>query len=437
MVSSVRSAVHLERDDDFAGRYRVIRELASGGMAAVYQVLDTKTDRLRALKLMLPELAQDADLRGRFLDEASVVGRVRSDHIVEVVDAGIDGETPFLVMELLVGEDLGSKLTGQGEALEAAYVTEALRQLALGLDKVHEEGVVHRDLKPENIFATQRDDGSLCIKILDFGIAKVVSHLATLSTTRSLGTPLYMSPEQLRGEGTVDPSSDLYALGHVAFTLLVGKPYWFEEARRATSVFSFVNRVLDGVDEPASERARRFDAELPSTFDAWFSRSTHPDPTERYETAEAQVAALADVLAGRAVAAPPEPSTAPPVETEPARPRWPFVAVVCAVLGLAGALAFSARRSESTSTADRSTATASASVASAASAAPDPDPVTSPGSAAASAGPPPTASARAAEEARPPAPAPGPARPPPPRPAPPVATSPPPAPSAYDPLDEL
>ncbi|MEM6733337.1 MAG: hypothetical protein AAF658_17390 [Myxococcota bacterium] len=127
MVSSARKAVHLERDDDFAGRYRVIREVASGGMASVYEVLDTTTDRLRALKLMLPELAQDPDLRDRFLDEASVVGRVRSDHIVEVVDAGIDGGTPFLVMELLVGEDLGHKLAAAEGPLGADFVVTALQ----------------------------------------------------------------------------------------------------------------------------------------------------------------------------------------------------------------------------------------------------------------------------------------------------------------------
>ena len=110
-----------------------------------------------------------------------MVGRVHSDHIVEVVDAGItESDTPYLVMNLLRGEDLGAMLDAQGK-LGQDFVLEALGQVALGLDKVHAEGVIHRDLKPENLFATERDDGSLCVKILDFGVAKVVSHLGHIA----------------------------------------------------------------------------------------------------------------------------------------------------------------------------------------------------------------------------------------------------------------
>ncbi len=417
MVSTARNAVHLERDDDFAGRYRVIRELASGGMASVYEVVDTTTDRLRALKLMLPELARDPDLRARFLDEASVVGRVRSDHIVEVVDAGIDDETPYLVMELLVGEDLGHKLEEAEAGLEPDFVLTALQQLALGLDKVHEEGVVHRDLKPENIFATVRDDGSPCIKILDFGIAKVVSHLATLSTTRSLGTPLYMSPEQLRGEGTVDPTSDLYALGHVAFTLLVGKPYWYDEARKATSVYAFVNRVLDGTVEPASKRAKRFSGALPSSFDAWFSRATHPDPAARYPTAAEQVQALAEALAGREVAA--APMTAVPQKAPGSRAGWPFAAIVAIALVAGAAVVWGLREDEVPATVPTIPSTDPASDTSAS--APRPTPPTT-----ASHRTEPTPVSSTPDVQPRPVPAPLPA-----------ATSPVPAPAAYDPLDEL
>ncbi|MEZ4437680.1 MAG: serine/threonine-protein kinase [Polyangiaceae bacterium] len=344
-----KGRIQLEAGEVFAGRYQVIRCLKSGGMGSVYEVLDQKTDRLRALKVMLPELAGDPDLQKRFLDEASVVGRVHSDHIVEVVDAGLAEDRPFLVMELLRGEDLGHRLDEAREPLERGFVLDALEQLALGLDKVHAEGVVHRDLKPENLFATRRDDGSLCLKILDFGVAKVVNNLATLRTTRTLGTPLFMAPEQLTGDATIDDAADRYALGHVAFCLLAGKPYWFYEAQQATSAFAFANRVLDGPSETGSQRAERYGVELPKAFDPWFAIATATDPGERFGSAMEQVTALRAALsapsASRDAAARVVTRSAPPTPRPTERRRR--VLLVALALAAAGgvALALSATSS--------------------------------------------------------------------------------------------
>jgi serine/threonine-protein kinase len=193
--------------------------------------------------------------------------------------------------------------------LDHARTTALLSQVALGLDKVHEEGVVHRDLKPSNLFVTERDDGSPCVKILDFGVAKVVCDLATLRTTRSLGTPLYMAPEQLTGDATIDGTADLYALAHVAFTMLAGKPYWFDEARSASNAYAFIHKVADGIREGASVRAERWDVTLPPSFDAWFEKAAAHDPTQRFATAREQVDALARALDEEQ---PPVPVAAPP-----------------------------------------------------------------------------------------------------------------------------
>src|SRR4029077_21112745 len=132
--------------------------------------------------------------------EGRVTGDIESDHLVRISDAGVDDATgmPFLVMDLLRGEDLGATLKQRGPIPPAEAVT-FLSQVALALDKTHAAGIVHRDLKPENLFVTRRDDGPPCVKILDFGIAKVIAQSqATQHTTEAIGTPLYMAPEQIR-----------------------------------------------------------------------------------------------------------------------------------------------------------------------------------------------------------------------------------------------
>ena len=280
-----------------ADRYQVVRRLGVGGMGAVYEVIDQQTNRRRALKLMLPAVARDPDLGPRFAQEATVAGRVESDHVVEVFDAGTDGATgsPFLVMELLRGADLASEIARQG-ALDAEHTVGWLAQLANGLDKVHAEGIVHRDLKPENVFVARRDDGSARLKILDFGIAKVVTGTGTLRTTRALGTPLFMAPEQLKGDGAIDARADLYSLAHVAYMLLTGVAYWQPEYDASLSVYRFVMKVVDGAPESAVVRAARHGVSLPEAFGAWFAKASATDPEQRFASASAQIVALGEAL---------------------------------------------------------------------------------------------------------------------------------------------
>src|SRR5262249_42101104 len=154
-----------------------------------------------AIKAMLPTIVQSVDLRERFKLETRVSAQIESEFIVDVFDAGVDETTglPFLVMELLRGEELDVVLGRLGHLPPVDAVT-YLHQVALALDKTHAAQIVHRDLKPENLFLTKRDDGSPRIKVLDFGIAKIVADGSTeAAVTRNFGTPFYMSPEQFMG----------------------------------------------------------------------------------------------------------------------------------------------------------------------------------------------------------------------------------------------
>ena len=183
----------------FNERYEVLDEIGRGGMGAVYRVHDTRTLRKRALKVMLPEMAANPTLKQRFAQEATIAAAVQSDHIAEVLDAGVDESThaPFIVLELLHGESLSQRLRKEGP-LSAPDTMLLMSQASMALGRAHEAGIVHRDLKPENLFLTHRDDGTPHIKLLDFGLAKLVIASGLTRTKETLGTPLYMSPEQDR-----------------------------------------------------------------------------------------------------------------------------------------------------------------------------------------------------------------------------------------------
>ncbi|AKT36961.1 serine/threonine-protein kinase [Chondromyces crocatus] len=298
----------------FNGRYRIRRCLKAGGMGAVYEVLDEVTSGRRALKIMLPTLMASPELRTRFERETRITGSLESDHIVRVYDAGVDdaSATPFLVMELLQGEDLGALVRRRG-SISAAEVVMLLFQAALALDRAHAAGVVHRDLKPENLFLTERDDGSPCLKILDFGIAKVLGEGTTL-TQSMVGTPAYMAPEQVRAERTIGATADVYALAQVGYALLVGETYWREEAEAAGSSYMLAIAVLAGPTEPPVERAlRRRGRKLPENFNAWFSKATAARPDARFQRASQAILELGTALDVLLPNAPRERRTGPPL----------------------------------------------------------------------------------------------------------------------------
>ena len=297
----------LDEGTIFAGRYRIVRCLAAGGMGAVYEAVHLETDRRRALKVMHPHLFQSEEMRERFKREARIAAQVDSEYIVDVSDAGVDEATqmPFLVMELLRGEELGDRLKRLGR-LPPEEVVLYMQQAAWALDRTHAASIVHRDLKPANLFLTTREDGTPRIKILDFGVAKLVAEGATSAgATQSLGTPIYMAPEQFRANTKLTASADIHALTLMTYTLLVGKAYWAEEAKSAGDVIAFAMAVLNGPQEPAVKRAARVGVALPPGFDAWFAKGTALNPADRFQTATETVRAL------RAVGGPATPGVAP------------------------------------------------------------------------------------------------------------------------------
>jgi hypothetical protein len=290
---SAKSLLVLEVGALFRERYRVVRRIKAGGQGAVYEVKDESTNRPRALKVLHPNLVDDPDMRA---------------HLVRISDVGIDeaSGSPFMVMDLLRGEDLQSTISSRGP-LPPAEVLEYLLQIARVLEKTHAANIVHRDLKPDNLFVTRRDDGSPCIKILDFGIAKVVAQ-ANAKKTRALGTPLYMAPEQVRGDPQIGLRADIYSLAQVAYALLTAAPYWADEAQADPTLVNLLMRIMAGAQESAVARAARRHVQLPPAFDAWFHRAISVLPEQRFESALGLVNALAPVLAPmNAVAAPMQP----------------------------------------------------------------------------------------------------------------------------------
>ena len=313
------SATSLQPDTLFQGRYRVVRRISMGGMGAIYEVFDDKTRSRRALKVMLPNAIEDEDLRARFALEAQITGDIESDHIVRVSDAGIDEATqvPFLVMDLLRGEDIKGMLKKRTR-LPPDEVVVYLFQAARALDKTHAANIVHRDLKPDNLFLTQRDDGSPCVKILDFGVAKVLTPDNRDRTTQAVGTPIYMAPEQIRGRREIGPWTDIYALGQIAYTMLTGEPYWNEEKQANGSMFDLFSRILVGLQEPPTARAlRRTSVTLPAAFDTWFLKAAALAPAARFDCATGAVQALAEVFGVR-IQQPSFPQIAPIESARPA-----------------------------------------------------------------------------------------------------------------------
>jgi eukaryotic-like serine/threonine-protein kinase len=293
----------------FANRYEVVRCIGTGGMGAVYEVIHLETERRRALKVMHAHFADSPDFRERFKREARVAAQIDSDYIVDVFDAGVDDATkmPFLAMELLRGEELARTLK-RVVRMAPGDVVNCLYQTSLALDRTHKASIVHRDLKPENIFLCERDDGPPQIKVLDFGIAKFATSAkgAAGQATNSVGTPLYMAPEQFLPGAEVTPAADIYALGLLAYTLLVGTDYWHEELERDENVFAFALIAMKGAIESPSARAMRVAAmPLPPAFDDWFRKATAVSAAARFATASEAVRQLSTAL--RVNLPPPQP----------------------------------------------------------------------------------------------------------------------------------
>ncbi len=283
----------------FAGDFRVVRKLSEGGMGAVYVALQLSTGRERALKIMRPDLVSDPGLRAKFIQEARIGGRVQSDHVVEVVAAGVDPEsnTPYLVMELLQGEDLATTLKSK-RPLGQEEITGVLAQLFEAVGAAHTGGIIHRDLKPENVFLRlSRSGAGATVKVLDFGIAKLVEE-ALSGNTGAVGTPFWMAPEQTERRAILTPSCDVWALGLIAFTLHTGRQFWRAANDESPSLAQFMRELVLEPIPPASDRARELGAigRIPTGFDAWFARAVNRDPAARFPDARAAWQAYVDAL---------------------------------------------------------------------------------------------------------------------------------------------
>lgn len=212
-----------------AGKYRVERVLGAGGMGVVVAARHLQLDDLVALKFLLPEVLDNSDAVGRFAREARAAVKIKSEHVARVTDVGqLESGAPYMVMEYLEGQDLSRRLAEQG-ALPVEQAVEFLLQACEAIAEAHSYGIVHRDLKPANLFCIRRPDGTLSIKVLDFGISKLTNTTALasdLNMTRTacvMGSPLYMSPEQLKSTRDVDLRTDIWALGIILFQLVTGK----------------------------------------------------------------------------------------------------------------------------------------------------------------------------------------------------------------------
>ncbi|MCA9593875.1 MAG: serine/threonine protein kinase, partial [Myxococcales bacterium] len=268
-----------------AGKLRVIRQLGVGGMGAVYEVEHEFTKHRRALKMLHARFARSPAVVARFLREASAAGRIDNPHIVQTFDAGqLDSGEPYLVMELLDGTPLDAVLRRRGK-LEPPQVLEVIAQAAEAMHEAHEAGIVHRDLKPENLFLLKGDE--LFVKILDFGISKFDETLSgerALTTEGSmLGTPFYMSPEQVRGNKDLDHRTDVYALGVVMYECSSGKRPFSADNLPELSV-----RIHEGKKTSLAE----LDPTLPEPLIAIAEQAMARGIDERFESAAALAQAL-------------------------------------------------------------------------------------------------------------------------------------------------
>ncbi len=298
--------------------FRVVRPLAAGGMGAVYLVEQLSTGRERALKIMHPQFVKSADSRARFTQEAKLGARIRSDHVVEVVSAGVDDDTgiPWLAMELLDGEELGRRIQRKG-VLPPAEVLEIFRQLCHALGEAHRHGLVHRDLKPQNIFMAQsrRQGEGFTVKILDFGVAKLVQEQqGEGDATKPVGTPRWMAPEQSDQGAAIRPATDIWALGLIAFNCLTGKYYWRSANAQQANLTALLRELIVEPIVPASQRAAELGCKgaTPRGFDEWFGFCVDRDQTLRYQNATSALEALVPVLESASAWKPASPVDAAP-----------------------------------------------------------------------------------------------------------------------------
>ncbi len=265
-------------------KYRVDHVLGVGGMGSVVAATHLQLDQRVALKFVHADIAKHPEAVQRFLREARAAAQIRSEHVVRVSDVGaLEDGLPYMVMEYLEGEDLDNALARGLPAPEV--VVEYLLQACLGLVEAHQHGIVHRDLKPANLFLSKRRDGRVTVKVLDFGISKVQQpgDSALTQTSTLMGSPLYMSPEQMTRPKEVDSRADIWALGVIAYEALTGTRPFTGEA-----LPEICGQIL-ALTPPPIHTLR---PELPPALSAVVQRCLEKDPNARYATVSDLMAAL-------------------------------------------------------------------------------------------------------------------------------------------------
>jgi serine/threonine protein kinase len=264
------------REGTMVGRYRILRPIAEGGMSIVYEAEHVDLQRSVALKIIRASYAGDPTLIQRFVLEARAASRLRHPHVVQITDMGFEGGRAFLVMDLLVGEDLSTLLEREGP-LGVELAVDILLPIASAVAAAHAEGIVHRDLKPENVFVSRGSRGRPHPVLIDFGVARRKLVAPRLTRANELvGTPLYMAPEQVEGGRELDERADGYALGSIIYHAVTGTPPY--RAGNLMALFAAIQR--GGAPPPSHHRPG-----LPSEFDGVVLRAMAASPEERFASA--------------------------------------------------------------------------------------------------------------------------------------------------------
>ncbi len=322
-----------------ADRYDVVRLLGEGGMGQVYEARHVELDKRVAIKVLEKELVDDGELRERFRREARITASLHHANIIEVMDFGLtDGGQPFIVMELLEGESLAQLLEREG-ALPVKECLEIMSQLMSGLAEAHARGIIHRDLKPDNVFLDRGKGQGQVARLLDFGISKLSGtgeeDLQLTRTGTVMGTPYYMSPEQVMGNQELDVRSDVYSAGVILYEMLTGRRP-FEGSTHNEVV---VRIVSDEVKDPCSLRP-----DMGEALASILRKAMSKDREDRYATAEALARAIECMDPGEparsltevsVVEGPAAPSRRPPAWVFPAVVGSASLVLLVAVLGIA------------------------------------------------------------------------------------------------------
>ncbi len=282
--ASLPQVEELKPGDVIDGKYQVERDLGIGGMGRVVLALHLGLEERVALKMLLPEATRDPEAVARFGREAKAAARIKSEHVSRVLDvSALGGKMPYIVMEYLEGSDL-EQIVDSGGPLTVDDAVDYVLQACEALAEAHARGVIHRDLKPGNLHLSRRTDGSPMVKVLDFGISKIRTRDnrgAVTSTSALLGSPLYMSPEQMKATRDVDARSDIWAMGVVLYELLTARSPF-----HAPSMPQVCARVLD---TPPDSLAR---AGLPIGLEAVVMKCLEKKANSRFRDVAAFALAL-------------------------------------------------------------------------------------------------------------------------------------------------